>query len=68
MRIRLERGDVIFEYETRPMPEGRFRTVCGLTAAGVYAGLVITVAALCGLLGVIVVGVLTLFGVMAVCA
>lgn len=66
MKLRFERGGVVFEYETRPRPEGRFRALCGLAAAGVYAGLVVAVAALCGLLGVIVVGVLTLFSVMAV--
>lgn len=57
MRIRFERGRVVLEYEHKPMKEGRFRTLCVLAAAVVYAGMVAAVAALCGLPGVIAVGV-----------
>lgn len=38
------------------MTERRFYALCGLVAAGVYAGMVTAVAALCGLPGVIVAG------------
>lgn len=49
-----------------PLPEGRFRALCALAAAGVYAGMVIGVAALCGLLGVLLVAVITVLCLMIV--
>lgn len=58
MKIRLERNGTVFEYEHQPMKEGRFRALCVLAGAAVYAGLVIGVAALCGEFGLL----LTLFG------
>ena len=39
-----------------PMKENRFRALCALAAAGIYAGMVWAVIALCGLLGLIAVG------------
>lgn len=48
MKIRLE-------FELRPMPEGRFRALCAIAAAGVYAGMVIAVASLCGGFGLLMV-------------
>lgn len=48
MKIRFERNGTVFEYEHQPMKEGRFRALCALAGAAVYAGLVIGVAALCG--------------------
>lgn len=65
MRIRLEYHGTVFEYERRPLPEGRFRALCALAAAGVYAGMVWAVAALCGTVGVGVVATGTLLVVMA---
>lgn len=53
MKIRLERNGTVFEYEHQPMKEGRFRALCALAGAAVYAGLVIGVAALCGGWGVV---------------
>lgn len=64
MRIRFERGGVVLKYERRPMPEGRFRALCALAAAGVYAGMVAAVTALCGLPGLGVVGVATVLIIM----
>ena len=64
MRIRLEHNGTVFEFERRPMPEGRFKALCALAAAGVYAGMVLAVAALCGGWGVLMVAVVTLFVVM----
>ena len=64
MRIRLEHNGTVFEYERRPMPEGRFKALCALAAAGVYAGMVLAVAALCGGWGVAAIMVVTLFVVM----
>lgn len=59
MKIRFERNGNVLEYECQPMKEGRFRALCALMAAGVYAGMVAAVAALCGLPGLVVVGVVT---------
>lgn len=64
MRIRLEHNGTVFECERRPMPEGRFKALCALAAAGVYAGMVWAVAALCGGWGVLMVAVVTLVVVM----
>ena len=53
MRIRLEHNGTVFKFECSPMPEGRFKALCALSAAGVYAGMVWVVAALCGVLGLV---------------
>ena len=55
MRIKLEYRGTVFEYERRPLAEGHFRALCALAAAGVYAGRVAAVAALCGLSGLLAV-------------
>lgn len=59
MRITINRRRYGFtvRIDRPPLEKGRFRALCGLAAAGVYAGMVVTVAALCGLPGLIVVGV-----------
>ena len=59
MKIRFERDGTVFEFERQPLPESRFKTVCALAAAGIYAGMVVGVAAICGLYGVVAVGVVT---------
>lgn len=59
MKIRLERDGVTFEYTRPPLPEARFKAICRLAAAGIYVGLVLGAAALCGLPGVITVAVVT---------
>ena len=64
MRIRLEHNGTVFEFERRPMPERRFKALCALAAAGVYAGMVWAVAALCGGFGVLMVAAVTLLVVM----
>lgn len=53
MRIRLEHNGTVFEFERQPIPEGRFRALCILAAAGVYAGMVAAVTALCGGFGLL---------------
>lgn len=45
-----------------PLPEGRFKAVCALAAAGVYAGMVAAITALCGGFGLL----LALFGTVLV--
>lgn len=59
MKIRLEHNGVTFEYTRPPLPEDRFKVICRLAAAGIYAGMVVGVAALCDLPGVITVAVAT---------
>ncbi len=53
MRIRLEHHGTVFEFERKPMPEGRFRALCCIAAAGVYAGMVWAVASLCDFPGLV---------------
>lgn len=53
MKIRLERDRTAFEFERKPMPERRFKALCALAAAGICAGMVIAVTALCGFLGLL---------------
>lgn len=67
MKIRFERGDTAFEVEKDPMPPERFKTVCALAGAAVYAGLVIGVAALCGGWGVVAVMGLTVILALIAC-
>lgn len=59
MKIRLERDGTVFEFERQPLPESNFKTIYRLAAAGIYAGMVVGVAALCGLQGVVTVAVVT---------
>lgn len=65
MKIRLEHNGTAFEFERPPMPEGRFRALCVLAAAGVYAGMVWAVAALCDVPGLVLVLVGTVVAVLA---
>ena len=53
MKMRFERNGTVFEYEHQPMKEGRFRALCAIAGAAVYAGLVIGTAALCGDFGLL---------------
>ena len=62
MRITVEKhadGSFVVDITRQPLQEGRFKAACALAAAVVYAGLVIAVAALCGVPGVAVVGIAT---------
>ncbi len=38
MKIHFELGDIVFEYERNPMPEGRFRALCRLALATIAGG------------------------------
>ena len=66
MKIRLERDDTTLEFERAPMPESRFRALCILLATVVYAGMVVLTAWLCGLLGVLVIGTVTVLTALVV--
>lgn len=59
MKIRLDYRGVCFEYERGPLPEHRFKALCLLAACGLYVGLFLGVTALCGVLGAVVAGILT---------
>lgn len=61
MKLRLEVDGRVFEYERRPMRSSRFRALCTLAAGALYVFLVWVVATLCGFMGVMMVGVVTLF-------
>ena len=52
MRVRFEKDGAVFEFERRPLPVHRFRSVCLLALAGLYCGMVVGVAALCGVTGI----------------
>ena len=59
MKMRLYLYGVTIEYERPPMPERRVRALCLLAAGGMYARMVVKVAASCGLAGVGVIAVAT---------
>lgn len=61
MKIEINRGpDGFTVHIDRPaLKESRFRALCALAAAAVYAGIAIAAAALCGLPGLIAVGFVT---------
>lgn len=59
MKIRFEHNGVTFEFERPPLPESRFKAICGLAAAGIYVGLALGAAALCGFQGLVAVVVAT---------
>lgn len=68
MRITIKKhgGRVTTTIYRPPLSESRFKAVCALAAAGVYAGLVIGVASLCGFLGVLLVAAVTVLCLMIV--
>ena len=68
MKIRLEHNGTVFEFERKPMTEGRFRALCAIAAAGVYAGMVWAVAALCDFPGLVLVLVGTVVAALAAAA
>lgn len=60
MRVKFEKDGVTFEFECEPMPEHRFRALCLLGALGLYGGMMVGVAALCGIPGIGTLAVATL--------
>lgn len=59
MRIRVELNGTAFEYDCPPMKESRFQHLCALAAGGLYIGLTWVIGTLCGIGGLIVLGVVT---------
>lgn len=66
MRIRLEHNGTVFEFERKPMPEGRFKVLTAIVAVAAYAGMVAAVATLCDFPGLVLVLVGTVLVAMVV--
>lgn len=66
MRIRLEWNGTAFEFERKPMPGHRFKALCLLAAGGMYAGMAIGIAKLCGICGLLVLVAATFIFMLAV--
>lgn len=64
MKLRLERNGTVFEYEKKPMPEGRFKALCGIVAGAMGISILKVIASSCGAFGVISVGIIVLLGYM----
>ncbi len=63
MRIHIEHNGTIFEYEHRPMPEGRFRALCSLALGAIAGGVFLGAIALVGVWAIAwAVGAFTLYG------
>ncbi len=63
MRIHIEHNGTIFEYEHRPMPEGRFRALCTLMLAAIAGGVFLGAVALVGVWAIVwAVGAFALYG------
>lgn len=60
MKFKLDLHGVVFEYERKPLPEGRFRRLCVLAAIAAYVCLVVGVTALCGFCALLVMVIATL--------
>lgn len=60
MKLKLDFHGVIFEYEKKPMQEGRFRRLCTLAAVALYVIMVIGTTALCGVWALLAIAVVTL--------
>lgn len=54
MKIKLDLHGVVLEYEKKPIHPARFRRLCALAAIAMYAGMVVGVTALSGVLGLLV--------------
>lgn len=65
MKIRLERNGTSFEFERPPMPEHRFKALCLLAAGGIYAGMAVGIAKLCGIWGLLVLAAATFIFILA---
>ncbi len=48
MKIKFQRGDVVFEIERKPMPPERFKTVCAALLAILYTVAVVAIVAISG--------------------
>ena len=62
MKLRLELSGTVFEYEKKPMPEWRFKAICGIAVGAMGISLLKVVASSCGAFGVVSVGIIALLG------
>ena len=63
MRIHIEHNDTVFEYEHRPMPEGRFRALCSLALAAIIGAVLLGLAYMLGVWGLVwPVGTVAMYG------
>ena len=63
MRIYIEHNGTVFEYEHRPMPEGRFRALCALVLTVIVGAVLLGLVHMLGVWGLAwVVGALALVG------
>lgn len=60
MKLHVEYKGRVCDYETHSMREGRFRALCKLAAAGIYAGMVVAITSICSFSGLVVMAVVTL--------
>lgn len=65
MKIRLEHNGTSFEFKRPPMPEHRFKALCLLAAGGMYAGMAVWIAKLCGIWGLLVLAAATFIFILA---
>lgn len=40
MKLRFDRNGTVFEYEKKPMPDGRFKALCAIACLLAYIGVV----------------------------
>lgn len=65
MKIHFEHNGTTLEYERRPMPEHRIKALCLLAAGGLYVGLAVGIAKLCGIWGILVLAGATVLAILA---
>lgn len=53
MKLHFERDGTVFEYELKPMKEGRFRALCSIAGGCLYVWLTWVITSRCGLWGLI---------------
>ena len=72
MRIRIEHDGTVFEFECRPMPEGRFRALCSLVLTAIIGAVLLGLVHILGVWGIVwPIGALVLYwfhqGIKAMC-
>lgn len=53
MKIHIELGSIVIEYEHRPMPEGRFRALCFLVLAAIAGRVLLGLVYMIGVWGIV---------------
>ena len=64
MKIHIEHNDTVFEYEHRPMPEGRFRALCSLMLSVIGGAVLLGLVHMLGVWGLVwPVGMVAMYGI-----